>query len=141
MPDMAHLENLIKEECHAVLRFIDLLKEEEKALTSLTPEGLDLLGDKKLTLLKEIEAFEKKRAENLNEETLKNPAIAAQNAELLKLAEEVKLQNQQNGKRLMRHLERTAEALATLMQKENPSLYGKKGQTEAPSAGRDLGSA
>ena len=138
---LTDLEELIKEESQAVLHFIALLKEEERALTSFTPEGLDDLGEKKLELLKKIEAFEKERAANLSEESLKNPTIAAQNTALLNLAKEVKHQNQQNGKRLMRHLERTAEALSALTQKEKNTLYGKKGQTENAPLGRDLGSA
>lgn len=135
------LEEVFKEEIAAVKNFIALLKKEEEALTTLTPEHLDLLVEEKVRILKGIEALEKSRAALLTQGVLEDPKFGAFNEELLNLARTVQEQNQKNGKHLMRHLERTQEALSTLMQTEKTALYGSDGQTQASSIGRNLGSA
>ncbi len=138
---MATLEEIFTEEIAAVKSFIALLKKEETALTTLTPENLDEVVDEKVRVLKGIEALEKSRAELLTAGVLNDPKLSKLNEELLELARAVQEQNQKNGKRLMRHLERTSEALATLMQTEKPALYGANGQTQQNAVGRNLGSA
>ena len=138
---MPTLEAIFEEEIAAVKNFIALLKKEEEALTTLTPEHLDVLVEEKVRVLKGIEALEKSRAALITQGVLEDPKLAAFNEELLNLARNVQEQNQKNGQRLMRHLERTQEALATLMQTEKNSLYGSDGQTQASSIGRNLGSA
>lgn len=139
---MPNLEEVFQEEIAAVKSFIALLKKEEEALTSLTPNHLDTLVEEKVRVLKSIEALEKSRAALITQGILEEPKFSAFNEELLTLAKTVQEQNQKNGQRLMRHLERTQEALSTLMQTEKNSLYGSDGQTEQNSAlGRNLGSA
>lgn len=135
------LTQVLLQEIQALENFIALLKQEEKALTSLMPEGLDILGEKKLTLLKNIEHLEQTRNQLFTESMRQQPEIQTQTEKLFNLAQEVQNQNQQNGKHLMRHLEHTQEALATLMQKEKTALYGSDGQTENALIGRNLGSA
>lgn len=150
---MTDLLALTRKETDLVVRFIDLLKNEQEILQRGDAGALPPLVAEKTKLAEELNGLSRQRNQFLAQWGLEgnkagmsawlgqNPGatpIAKAWAGLLKLAEQARVLHQQNSELVTLHLQSTNAALAALNQQMQKSLlYGPDGQS-APLPGKRI---
>lgn len=143
--DLIYFINDLEAEKNVLYAFIEILKEEERALVHDRSNEIDYLTSEKSRLLEELQRFDRRRDEHLKQQGIipekttmsnwiaknctKYPNLKNLWIDLIELAKAAQQLNRTNGLIINNYLQHNLRACAALhCAAGNVSLYGPRGQ-------------